>query len=188
MGKLLQKKKNISEFYKFPVDDFCGSTDFNLYIIKDTNPIDVDLLVSDYYLVKTILYGTSATYNRCEDGENRILNYVTINNKKVLFDFRSVGDKYYDKKLQQDMLDTRIKHKNDFYIPNKEMYLYSLIYHVIIHKPNISLTYLKIFNQNGLKDHEINKKNLKNKLDTWLQKKGYSYCNPEPSVGYFLQF
>ena len=155
--------------------------------------LDVDLLVSDYYLVKTILDGTSANAaganknNRYEDGKNRILNHVIINNKKVLFDFRSVGDNYYDKKLQQDMLNTRIKHPNGFYIPNKEMHLYSLIYHAIIHKPKISSTYLKVFKQYGLKDSEINKNNLKNLLDVWLQQKGYSYFKPEPSVGFFYK-
>ena len=84
------------------------------------------------------------------------------------------------------MLYTRIKHTNDFYIPNKEMHLYSLIYHAIIHKTKISSTYFKVFKQYGLNDSEINKKNLKNTLDAWLQKNGYSYCKPEPSVGYFL--
>ncbi len=148
--------------------------------------LDVDLLVNDYYLVKTILEGTSATKNRYEDGSKRILNYVLINNKKILFDFRSVGDNYYDKKLQQDMLDTRIKHPNGFYIPNNEMHLHSLIYHAIIHKPRISSTYIKIFKEYGLKDNEINKKNLKEILDNWFKKNNYKYVRPEPSVGYFL--
>ena len=284
LKKLKQKTKIISKFYNVPVDDFRGQTDFNVYIIKDVNPIydnretskgthkvnvhmfdlkkslrkitggykihatdniqetkdnlkvlglfdehytekkfnslrdvfyelnqhsklkwvvmrnfedmpdnitidghlDVDLLVNDYYLIKTILDGTSATNNRYEDGKNRILNYVTINNKKVLFDFRSIGDNYYDKKLQQDMLDTRIKHPNDFYIPNNEIHLYSLIYHAIIHKPQISPTYVKIFKQYGLNESEINKKDLKIKLDTFMKNNGYTFCKPEPSVGYFL--
>ena len=154
--------------------------------------LDVDLLVNDYYLVKSILDGSSANYggankkNRYEDGKNRILNFVNINNKNVLFDFRSVGDNYYHKKLQQNMLNTRIKHPNGFYIPNKEMHLHSLIYHAIIHKPKISSTYLKVFKQYGLKDSEMNKKCLKNKLDTWMLRNSYTYCKPEPSVGYFL--
>ncbi len=284
LKKMIQKKKTISEFYDVPVDDFRGSTDFNVYIIKDINPIydyrkttkgnrkvnihlfelkqslrkivggckihatdniqetkdnlkvlglydtyynekkfdslqdvfhelnkypklkwivmrnyegmpnnitidehlDVDLLVNDYYMIKSILDGTSATKNRYEDGKNRILNYVIINNKKVLFDFRSIGDNYYDKKLQQDMLNTRIKHPNGFYIPNNDMHLYSLIYHAIIHKSKMSNTYVKVFKQEGLKDSEINKKDLKMKLDFFMKKNGYTYCKPEPSVGYFL--
>lgn len=282
--KLTNKKKVLSKFYNTNVDDFRGNTDFNIYIIKDKNPIydfrqtskgkhrvnihlfdlkktlrkitggykihatdniqetkenlkvlglydtyykekkfnslhdvfnelnkypelkwvvmrnfedmpdnitidehlDVDLLVNDYFLVKNILDSFSATNNRYEDGKYRILNYVTINNKKVLFDFRSIGDNYYDKKLQQDMLDSRIKHPNGFYIPNKEIHLYSLIYHAIIHKPKISSTYINVFKNYGLKDSEINKKNLRNKLDIFMKKNCYSYCKPEPSVGYFL--
>ena len=148
--------------------------------------LDIDLLVSDYYLAKTILDGTSATNNRYEDGKYRILNYVKINNKNVLFDLRSLGDNYYDIKLQQDMLDTRVKHPSGFYIPNKEMHLYSLIYHAIIHKKIISDTYINVFKQYGFEDSEINRLSLKNKLDKWLEEKNYSYCKPEPSVGYFV--
>ena len=50
----------------------------------------------------------------------------------------------------------------------------------------ISPTYLKVFKQYGLNEFEMNKNDLKDKLDTWFHKNGYSYCKPEPSVGYFL--
>ena len=84
------------------------------------------------------------------------------------------------------MLDTRIKHPNGFYIPNKEMHLYSLIYHAIIHKPKISSTYTKVFNEYGLKDSEINKNNLRKKLNNFMKNNEYSYVKPEPSVGFFI--
>ena len=155
--------------------------------------LDVDLLVNDYYLVKSILDGSSATkyfgshektYENCG---NRILNYVTINNNKVLFDFRSVGDNYYDKNFQIKMLNTRIKHPNGFYIPNEENHFYSLIYHSIIHKSNISSTYINVFKKYGLKDSELTKKTLKDKLDIFMEKNGYSYVKPEESVGFFIK-
>ena len=38
----------------------------------------------------------------------------------------------------------------------------------------------------GVKDSEINKHDLKIKLDIFMKKYGYSYVKPEPSVGYFL--
>lgn len=281
VDKLLNKKQVMSNFYRIPVDDFRGSTDFTIYIIKDTIPIynmrktskghrkvnisifdlkiklreitggykihatdniqetkdnlkvlglydkyynqknfnslkdvfrelnkysdlkwvvmrnfegmpdkihidehlDVDLLVNDYYLVKRILDSSSATDNRYEDGHYRILNYVLINNKKILFDFRSIGDNYYDKKFQEEILDSRIKHPNEFYIPNKEMHLYSLIYHAIIHKKNISNSYIKVMKNYGIRD--FNKNNLKKKLDEFMKKKNYDYCKPELSVGFF---
>ena len=120
--------------------------------------LDIDLLVNDYFLVKTILDATSATKDRFEDGKHRILNHVIIQNKKVLFDFRFVGDNYYDKKLQEKMLNTRIKHPNGFFTPNNEMHLYTLIYHAIIHKQKISHTYTKVFKQYGIDEKDINKK------------------------------
>lgn len=147
--------------------------------------LDVDVLVNDYYLIKRILDGTSATNKTYEDGKGRILNYVIIDNKQVLFDFRHVGDNYYDKTLQQDMLKTRIKHPNGFYIPNNKYHLYSLIYHAVIHKKKISETYLNVFKKYKLKDDEINRKNLIKKLDIFMKNNGYKYVKPEPSVGYY---
>ena len=282
MKKLKQKKKIISKFYNVSVDDFRGSTDFNIYIIKDSNPVydyrktskgnrkvnvhlfdlkkslrkitggykihatdniqetkdnlktlglydkyynkkkfnslqdvfhelnkhpelkwvithnfddfvdgdDIDFLTDDYFYFMRVLDTTEKPkgekFNAVSDGGKSVRNYIKVGKKDIPIDIRYLGDNFYDKKLEQDMLDTRIKHPNGFYIPNKEIHLYSLIYHAIIHKRKISSTYLKVFKQYGLKDSEINKNNLKNKLDTWLQKKGYSYCKPEPSVGYFL--
>ena len=148
--------------------------------------LDVDLLVSDYYLVKRILDSSSATNDRYENGGNRILNYVIINNKKVLFDFRFVGDNYYDKKLEQEMLNTRIIHPNGFYIPNNNLHLHTLIYHALIHKSEISPTYIEVFKKYGLNDSEINRNSLKTKLDIFMKENRYSYVKPEPSVGYFL--
>ena len=150
------------------------------------NHLDVDLLVNDYYIVKSVLDATSATKSRYEDGHNRILNHVFINNKKVLFDFRSIGDNYYDEKFQRDMLNSRRIHPNGFYIPNPEMHLHSLIYHAIIHKSKISQTYLEVFLNYGLNKSEINKPLLKRMLDFFMKEKGYVYCKPEPSVGFHI--
>ena len=155
------------------------------YQINIDNHLDVDLLVNDYYLIKRILDGTSATNSRYEDGKNRILNHVIINNKNILFDFRCLGDNYYDYNFQNALLNTRIQHKYNFYIPNNEMHLYSLIYHAIIHKQNISNTYIQIFKQNNITN--IHKNNLKKLLDNFMNKYNFKYCRPEPSVGYFLE-
>ena len=142
--------------------------------------LDVDLLVNDYYLVKRLLDASSATNNRFEDGKHRILNHVIINNKKVLFDFRCVGDNYYDINFQKNMLATRVKYKN-FYIPNKLNHLYGLIYHAIIHKNKISNSYKKIFTTNNI---SCDKNNLKKLLDQFMNNNNYKYVKPEPSVGF----
>lgn len=151
--------------------------------------LDVDLLVNDYYLVKRILDGTAVRKQsqQYENGKWSILNYVKINNTNVMFDFRSVGDNYYYKNLQIDMLKTRILNKNSFYIPNPEYHLYTLIYHAIIHKKKIKDDYIDTFKKYGLsKDISNNKKKLKEKLDIFMKKNGYKYVKPEPSVGFFL--
>ena len=153
--------------------------------INIDNHKDVDLLVNDYYLVKRILDADSATKSRFDDGKNRILNYVIISNKKVLFDFRYIGDNYYDKKFQINMMDNRVKHKN-FYIPNKTNYLFSLIYHAIIHKKQISTTYKNIFLKFNILKKNINKPFLKNKLDEFMNKMKYQYVRPEPSVKFYI--
>ena len=39
MKKLNNKQQIMSKFYNTEVNDFRGETDFNIYLIKDTNPI-----------------------------------------------------------------------------------------------------------------------------------------------------
>ena len=154
------------------------------------NDDDIDFLTDDYFFFMRALdtdeKPKGGKFNSVSDGGSSVRNYIEVGKKNIPIDIRYLGDNFYDTKLEQDMLNTMIKHPNGFYIPNKEMHLYSLIYHAIIHKPKISSTYLKVFKEYGLGDSEINKTSLKNKLDSWLQKKRYSYCKPEPSVGYYL--
>tara|TARA_Y100000361_G_scaffold118134_1_gene109413 strand:- start:3081 stop:4040 length:960 start_codon:yes stop_codon:yes gene_type:complete len=148
--------------------------------------LDIDLLVNDYFLVKTILDAESATDLRYDDGGPRILNFVYIGNTKILFDFRQVGDNYYDINFQQKMLDTRITLRN-FYTPNNEFHIFGLIYHAIIHKPAISDTYKKVFIQYGIEEQDINIPFLKMVLDNFMIQNNFKYVRPEPSVGFFIE-
>jgi len=148
--------------------------------------LDIDLLVNDYFLVKTILDADSATDLRYDDGGPRILNFVYIGNTRVLFDFRQVGDNYYDINFQQNMLDTRISLRN-FYTPNNEYHLFSLIYHAIVHKPAISETYIKIFIKYGIEPKDINISFLRIVLNQFMTKNNFHYVRPEPSVGFFIE-
>lgn len=148
--------------------------------------LEIDLLVNDYYLIKRLLDANNyCELNTFEDGHYRILNYVFINNTKVLFNFRYVGDNYYDINLQKNMLESRILH-NNFYIPNNENHLYSLIYHVIFHTKTISNTYINVFIKYGLNINLVNKLELRKLLDIFITKNNYKYVKPEPSVGFFI--
>lgn len=174
------------ELNKYPQLKWVITHNFDNFVDGD----DIDFLTDDYFNFMRILdtkeKPKGGKFNSVSDGGTSVRNYIKVGEKNIPIDIRYLGDNFYDKKLQENMLDTRIKHTNGFYIPNKEIHLYSLIYHAIIHKQEIKSTYLKVFKQYGLKDSEINKKNLKNILDSWLKQKGYSYCKPEPTVGYFL--
>ena len=64
----------------------------------------------------------------------------------VLFDFKYVRDHYFDKKWSNDILKRRILHPNGFYVPCKEDYFYTLLYHVIFQKSTSFDRYKKMIN------------------------------------------
>lgn len=151
---------------------------------------DIDFLTNDYYKFMNILDTTEEPKggfpNSISDGGTSVRNFIYINNIKKPIDIRYIGDNFYDKDFQIKMLETREKHIEGFYVPNPHLHLYSLIYHAIIHKDNISSTYVEVFKKYGLKDSEISKANLKETLDEFMVKNNYKYVKPEPSVGYFI--
>ena len=149
----------------------------------DEHP-DVDLLVNDFYLAKNALDADAACKkNRVDDGNFRVLQNVIIENKEINFDLRFIGDDYYDEKWQIDMLKSRTLYKN-FYIPEKENYLNSLLYHALIHKKEIHPSYSAIFNSFNLPKERDQKWYL---LNSFMKSKEYIITRPEPSVFFNFQ-
>jgi hypothetical protein len=150
---------------------------------------DIDFLTNDYFffmrILDTIEKPKENKFNSVSQGKMSVRNYIFIGEHLKEIDIRYIGDNYYDKKFEIDLLNKRIIHPNAFYIPNKEYYINSLIYHSIIHKEVILPKYIKIFKKNGIHDEKINKKNLKDILDRFMKKYNYSYVKPESTVGYF---
>lgn len=99
---------------------------------------DIDLLVDNYQAVS---YITNA--RRIYKYKSRVLNQINIQHKDVLFDFRYLGDNYYDQKWQKNILKKRQLSSKGFYRPDPENYFFSLLYHALIHKTKISLDYKK---------------------------------------------
>ena len=97
---------------------------------------DVDMLVEDSYKVADLL-GAKTYQMHGDDGTHY---YVIVNRQRVSLDLRHIGDGYYCKRWQQDMLKRRVKY-NGFYVMNVEDYFYSLIYHAILQKPIFSEEY-----------------------------------------------
>ena len=65
-------------------------------------------------------------------GENPEMDFPsTVDNKKISIDYRYQVGHHYDEKWAKDVLKRRVMHNDDFYIPNKEDYFYTLLYHTL---------------------------------------------------------
>ena len=155
----------------------------NEYISNDHG--DIDLLVKD---LKQTVYKTNAI--KVHHGKNRFHYKIKIARQYVYFDFRCIGDNYYDEKWQLDILKNKIKSSGGFNIPSDEDHFYSLIYHALIHKKTISDDYhIKIRNIfKTLKYY--NKENCNftiylKLLEKFLTSKGYVIVEPNDKSVYF---
>ena len=71
-------------------------------------------------------------------------NIVVINNERVKFDRRYIGDNYYDSKWQKNMISTKVK-RHFFYILDESNNYYATLYHSLIHKGKINNKYEKLY-------------------------------------------
>ena len=146
---------------------------------------DIDLLVKD---LNQTIYKTNAI--KVHKDTNRVHYKINIAGKYVYFDFRSVGDNYYDENWQINILKNRRKSAGGFYIPSNEDHFYSLIYHALIHKKNISDDYpLKIKNifktLINYNETECNFTSYLKLLEKFLIFNGYTIVEPKDKSVYF---
>ena len=94
---------------------------------------DIDLLTEDVK-IRYIIDGNFSLY-----GDNLSRLKMKLGNDVIEFDFRYLKNQnYLDEKWLKDLLKRRILHPNGFYVPCKEDYFYTLLYHAIVHKGIIS--------------------------------------------------
>ena len=114
---------------------------------------------------------------------------ILISGQKVRFDFRFVGDDYYDTRFQKKILDNRVLSNKIFYKPSDLDYFYSLIYHAVIHKRSISEDYLhkilKTAEQINLRFAISDKLSICKILEEYLLKSNYLITKPEDHSVYF---
>lgn len=143
---------------------------FNQGEVFVNNHNDIDLLCDDIKLVKKILntrkrflFPTVNSY------------YILYNNQKVYVDIRFVGDGYYDTTWQKDMLKNKIKVEPNIFVMDNENYFYSLIYHALFQKDNLSEEYrIKLIEMSKKLCHECkNEKELLALLYKYLETKKY---------------
>lgn len=150
--------------------------------------LDIDILVRDYLEAKLVLSGTEV-YPRT----NRVANSVSVDGRLVNFDIRSVSDNYMPEIWNEKLLSNRICSENRFYRPNLEQYFYSLSYHAIVHKEQISQDYLDRFRYLseilGITSFSSNKHTQLTLLKDYMQINEYPFVEPiDMSVYYNNKF
>lgn len=108
---------------------------------------DVDILVNDYYLFKTVTgaLSTSTVHMREQNNGGHIQSTVRIGGHEVAFDIRFVGDGYVDREWQMGILKRRKRHmysrrdssEGSFLVPGDEDYFFMYLYHSLVQKKNL---------------------------------------------------
>ncbi len=103
---------------------------------------------------------------------------VLIGGEEIFLDIRSVGDGYYDSKWMKEMLTGRKLFQELCYVPSEEDYFYSLLYHGLVQKKEMSADYRKrlagLAEPLGISSEEEPQKCL----ETYMREKGYFYTYP----------
>ncbi len=144
---------------------------------------DIDLLVEHKnYAVR--LTGAHPVFPQ----DYRVYHIIKIAGKEVPFDFRYIGDNYYDPKWEEVIIESRILRKNLFYAPNPINQYYSLLYHAYVQKPFVKSDYLPKLTHYGTEiDVEFNSSLVESikQLEDFLKKSGYHYVRPNDRTVYY---
>lgn len=141
---------------------------------------DIDMLVLSQDRAAQLLNA-----RRVELEDYRVQYRVTINDKEIPCDLRFLGDDYYDKSWERDILLNRQMDSQGCYVPCQLDYFYSLLYHARIHKKNFSEDYRRRLAEMAEKLN-IESTEL-HVLDEYMHNNLYQYVRPSDlSVGYML--
>jgi len=108
---------------------------------------------------------------------------VIIDNKEIKFDYRYVGDAYYDEKWSKDILKNRILNSDGIFIPSNKDYFYSLIYHCVIHGASTRKYYDQLqalsdkINIKYNEEINSNTEKLSKLLSEFMKKRNYTHTS-----------
>lgn len=113
---------------------------------------------------------------------DKIHRQILVEREDVLIDIRWLGDGYYDKSWESNMLaKKKVADNGSWYVMDDENYYYSLAYHAILHKECLSDEYCtrltEMAKHLGINAH--NEKEHLRKLDEWMAKHDYTYAVAE---------
>lgn len=144
---------------------------------------DIDLLVENKNYIKYLTLANDVYHL-----SYRVYHTIRIANKDVPFDFRYVGDWYYDKRWEQKILKNRQLISKGFYVPNDKDQFYTLLYHAYIQKKAVADDYINKLSFYGNKisiDFNSSAPNAICLLDSFFKRNKYEYVRPTDKTVYF---
>ena len=144
---------------------------------------DIDLLVENKNYIKYLTQATDVF-----GLPYRVYHTIRISGQEIPFDFRYLGDGYYDKEWEKDILKTRKFSNKGFYIPNEENQFYSLLYHAYVQKPSVADDYfdkLSLYAEAAGISFNSDVNNAIGLLDDYFGIKNYDYIRPSDKSVYY---
>lgn len=143
---------------------------------------DVDILVDNYFNAQQILNAKPTHISR-----KRVQNIVRIGEGGINFDIRYIGDNYYCRQWEENMIADRYLSSNGYYRASENNYRYGLLYHALIQKKKISPDYMKQFEElfPNLLCEESAEKFLELELINYLKENNYQMIEPKDYTVYF---
>lgn len=142
---------------------------------------DIDLICSNSKQLAQYLNARPHEGHIQNGVHDEVHYYIHINHDYVSLDLRFVGDGYYCEKWQKEMLERRTM-QNGFYVLDDIDYFYSLIYHAIFQKKNLTDEYknrLKKMAENvGILVREPSTQFFVGLLEDFMVKNDYQYVYP----------
>ena len=151
---------------------------------------DIDILTSDY--VQTIsLLGAESRIRSLPRWGGRF--DVVIGSGPVICDLRFPGDQYYEPAWAREILRTRRPHRDGFYVPDPDELLDTLLYHAVVHKPEVRPDYqvrlAELARDRSRTGWEVealaNRTTSQQILDDRLAARGYSVRRPKDPTVFF---
>ena len=142
---------------------------------------DIDLLCEDSMSVVKVLGAFSCRKITPEQYGDGTHYYIIVRGKYVSLDLRHVGDDYYCRRWENDLLATRVAYHN-FYIPCPEQLFYSLVYHAIFQKKQLSDEYKQRLQRMAGELHladACHESDFISLLEQFMMRHAYSYVYPK---------
>lgn len=148
-------------------------------MVNSSHP-DIDFLCEDSAKICKILQLEKRL--KKEDG----IHYkAVIAGKTTDIDLRCVGDGYYDEVWEKDILNTKKMYEGLCYVPNEEQYVYSLLYHALIQKREMSGDYKSRLSAMKSDLNVNSREQMIRSLEAFMREKSYTYTYQHNIKGIF---